>query len=356
MNKKIRIKNNNINYIVEIKFNFFKKKLQTVTKSKNKVFIIVDNKISFLTNHLNKKKNVYLIKVKGSEKIKSFKNYELLVNKILKKGIDRKSTIVSIGGGTVGDLSGYIASTILRGVKHILIPTTLLSQVDSSIGGKTGINSKFGKNLIGTFYQPSEVFIDPKILETLPVRQLKSGYAEIIKHSIINDYTFFNWLDKNYKEIFKLAKKEISYAIYKSIKIKAKYVIEDTKETLINNRSRAMLNFGHTFGHALESMNNYKRNLSHGEAISIGMCLAMKISCKMNLISNNEYNDFILHLKNVGLPIYDKRIEKNTIYNVMMSDKKNTQNLINLILLKRIGKAFYKRGLTKEKIKSYLIK
>ena len=141
-----------------------------------------------------------------------------------------------------------------------------------------------------------------------------------------------------------------------SIKIKAHFVKIDENEILINNNSRAMLNFGHTFGHALESMNNYKRNLSHGEAISIGMCLAMKISCKMNLISNNEYNDFILHLKNVGLPIYDKRIEKNTIYIVMMSDKKNTQNLINLILLKKIGKAFYKRGLTKEKIKSYLIK
>tara|TARA_Y100001970_G_C14133535_1_gene803033 strand:+ start:229 stop:1296 length:1068 start_codon:yes stop_codon:yes gene_type:complete len=350
MNKKIRIKNNNINYIVEIKFNFFKKKLQTVTKSKNKVFIIVDNKISFLTNHLNKKKNVYLIKVKGSEKIKSFKNYELLVNKILKKGIDRKSTIVSIGGGTVGDLSGYIASTILRGVKHILIPTTLLSQVDSSIGGKTGINSKFGKNLIGTFYQPSEVFIDPKILETLPVRQLKSGYAEIIKHSIINDYTFFNWLDKNYKEIFKLAKKEISYAIYKSIKIKAKYVIEDTKETLINNRSRAMLNFGHTFGHALETLYQYKKNITHGEAISIGMVTASQISHHLSSLSLQQLNMIINHLNKVSLPTYDKNIKNKKIFDIMKKDKKNEGKRFNLILIKKIGKAFYSRDVNLNKI------
>ena len=350
---KINTKSHNYKIIIE-KNSILKEILKEEKKQKN--FIIVDKKLLSLISKLKKNKNFNLITMQGGEKIKSLKYFEDITNKLLKLKIDRESCIIAIGGGTIGDLSGFIASTVLRGVKFILVPTTLLSQVDSSIGGKNGVNTSCGKNLVGTFYQPNKVIIDHSILNFLPKKQIISGYAEILKHAMIKNKNFYFWLTKNFKKIIKLESRFISIAIIESIKIKAHFVKIDENEILINDNSRAMLNFGHTFGHALESMNNYKQNLSHGEAISIGMCLAMKISCKMNLISNNEYNDFILHLKDVGLPISDKRIEKNTIYNVMMSDKKNTENLINLILLKRIGKAFYKRGLTKEKIKSYLIK
>ena len=182
------------------------------------------------------------------------------------------------GGGTLGDLSGFIASTILRGIDLILFPTTLLSQVDSSIGGKNGINTNSGKNLVGTFYQPKFVFIDPKMLKTLPKREILSGYAEIIKHGIINDIKFFNWLNKNSKKILTLDNKILTEAIYKSIIIKRKYVLKDEKENLKNINSRAILNFGHTFGHVIEQTNDYKTNLNHGEAVAIGMVMASKLS------------------------------------------------------------------------------
>ena len=272
--------------------------------------------------------------------------------KLLKHKIDRSSTLLAIGGGTVGDLSGFIASTILRGVNFILMPTTLLAQVDSSIGGKNGINTTYGKNLIGTFLQPDKVIIDPKVLKTLPKRELLSGYAEILKHSLIKNKNFYKWLRINYSRIINLEKNLIIKAIISSIKIKATFINKDEKENLITNSSRAMLNFGHTFGHALELMNNYNKKLNHGEAVSIGMAFATKISYKMNLINDKDYLDLINHLKKVGLPYYDKKIHTNKIYKLMIMDKKNTNNKINLILLKKIGQAYFERGLSPKDIKN----
>ena len=205
--------------------------------------------------------------------------------------------LIAIGGGTIGDLTGFIASTILRGVKFILIPTTLLAQVDSSIGGKNGINTSFGKNLIGTFLQPDLVIVDPAALVTLSKREVRSGYSEILKHALIKDKIFYKWLSSNYNHVIKLNSKFITQAIIKSIKIKAFFVQNDEKEKLINDSSRAMLNFGHTFGHALELMNKYNNKLSHGEAVSIGMSLAAKISNKLNLITIQEYDDLIIASK-----------------------------------------------------------
>ena len=268
MNKKIKIKSNEKNYYIEIKYNFFRNKLINLIDNNNKIIIIIDRNVEYLLNNIKFKNNIFIIKIKGSEKIKNFNNYEILTKKILSFGVDRNSIVIAIGGGTIGDLSGFVASTILRGVKFILIPTTLLSQVDSSIGGKNGINTNLGKNLIGTFYQPDEVFIDPRILKSLPKKEMQSGYAEIVKHALINDIFFFNWLDKNYKRIFKFEQNALVYAIHKSIKIKAKFIETDTKEILINNKSRALLNFGHTFGHALETLDEYKNKITHGEAIS----------------------------------------------------------------------------------------
>ena len=352
MNKKIKIKSKEKNYCIEIKYNFFRNKLIKLIKNKNKIIIIIDRNVEYLLNNIKFKNNIFIIKIKGSEKIKNFNNYEILTKKILSFGVDRNSIVIAIGGGTIGDLSGFIASTILRGVKFVLMPTTLLSQVDSSIGGKNGINTNLGKNLIGTFYQPDEVFIDPKILESLPKKELQSGYAEIVKHALINDIFFFNWLDKNYKRIFKFEQNALVYAIHKSIKIKAKFIETDSKEVLINNKSRALLNFGHTFGHALETLYEYKNKITHGEAISIGMIIASKLSNKLSSLKTNELIKITDHFCKVGLPIYDNKINNKKILSIIQKDKKNSDGKINLVLLKKIGKAYYSRNVNKK----YIIK
>jgi len=355
MKKIIQIKTINKKYPIFIEKDSIVSFIKNEKKSKKKIFIIIDIKVSYILKKISNEKNINIIKINGSEKIKSIDNYWKIISKLLKLKIDRSSTLIAMGGGTVGDLSGFVASTILRGIRFILIPTTLLSQVDSSIGGKNGINSYYGKNLIGTFLQPNKVIIDPKVLDTLSKRELKSGYAEILKHALINDKDFYKWLIRHYIKILNLDKEFIIKAIIKSIKIKAKFIQNDEKELLINSSSRAMLNFGHTFGHALEAMNDYNTMLTHGEAISIGMAFAAKISNKIKNITNSEYKQIIEHLNMVGLPSYDKRIKTNQIYKIMKSDKKNTDGKINLILLKKIGQAYYKRGLNKMMIKKLLI-
>ena len=355
MKKQILIKTTSKQYKVIIENNSIDRYLRSELRSESMIFIIIDSKISSKIDKIIKnKKNIFLIKVKGSEKLKSIETYWKIISKLLQKKIDRSSTIIAIGGGTIGDLCGFISSTILRGIKFILIPTTLLSQVDSSVGGKNGINSKQGKNLIGTFYQPDKVIIDPTVLKSLSLRQLKSGYAEIVKHALINDKNFYNWLKKNIKNFFLLKKNTLIYAISKSIRIKAKYIESDEEEKLVNSSSRAILNFGHTFGHALESINEYNSNLTHGEAISIGMIIASKISYKMKNIKKFELEDIINHFKNSGLPHSTKSRINNKLYKKIMTDKKNINNKINLILLKKVGEAYYKRGLNITKLKNLI--
>ena len=355
MKKQILIKTKSKKYKIFIENGSINTYLKSELRTDSKKFIIVDSKVSNKINKIIKnKKNVFLITVTGSEKLKSINSYWKIISKLLQKKIDRSSTIISIGGGTVGDLCGFISNTILRGVKFSLIPTTLLSQVDSSIGGKNGINSKYGKNLIGTFYQPDIVIIDPTILRSLSLKQLRAGYAEIVKHALINDKNFYIWLKKNLKNILLLKKNPLCYAILKSIKIKEKYVTSDEKEKLVNSSSRAMLNFGHTFGHALESINKYRSNLTHGEAISIGMILATKISYRMKNIRRSELDDIIYHFKQAGLPYSTKSMINNKLYKAITADKKNTNNKINLILLKKVGKAYYKRGLNITELKNLI--
>ena len=355
MKKQILINTKSKKYKIFIENGSINTYLKSELRNDSKKFIIVDNKVLKKINKIIKNnKNVSLITVKGSEKLKSINYYWKIISKLLQKKIDRSSTIISIGGGTVGDLSGFISSTILRGVKFVLVPTTLLSQVDSSVGGKNGINSIYGKNLIGTFYQPDIVIIDPTILKSLPLKQIRTGYAEIVKHALINDKNFYIWLKKNFKNIFLLKKNTLSYAISKSIKIKAKYVKSDEKEKLINLSSRALLNFGHTFGHALESINKFRSNLTHGEAISIGMIIATKISYRMKNIRRSELDDIINHFKQAGLPYSTKYMINNKLYKAITADKKNTNNKINLILLKKVGEAYYKRGLNIAELKNLI--
>ncbi len=356
MNKKINLSSKGKKYSVEIEVNSIKKKIESVINTNTNVIFLIDKKVFNVFKKVKNYKNLKYITINCSEKIKSFHNYSILCNKVLSLEVDRKSVLVAIGGGTLGDLVGFIASTILRGIDLILIPTTLLSQVDSSIGGKNGINTNFGKNLVGTFYQPKLVIIDPYILSSLPKRELLSGYAEIVKHAIIYDQKFFNWLNRNSKEIFKLKYDVLCKAIYKSISIKKTYVVKDEKEKLKNKYSRAILNFGHTFGHALETYYNYNKRLTHGEAISIGMMIATNISYKLNYLSFKDLIKIKKHFIANGLPIDDKQMYNKKIFEIIYKDKKNTNNKVNLILLKSIGESFFKLNINLNKIKKLLNK
>jgi 3-dehydroquinate synthase len=354
MNKKITLKTKDNIYSINIEPNSIVKNLNKIITTNNKVVFLIDRKVFYIFKKLKNYKNQKYLVINCSEKLKSFSNYAKISEKILNFNIDRSTKIVAIGGGTLGDLSGFIASTILRGVDLILFPTTLLSQVDSSIGGKNGINTNSGKNLVGTFYQPKLVYIDPKILTTLPKREILSGYAEIIKHGIINDIKFFNWLHKNSKKILNLNNKILSEAIYKSIIIKRKYVLKDEKENLKNNYSRAILNFGHTFGHALETYYKYNKKLTHGEAISIGMIIAVILSYKLGYLTLNHLNIIKNHFKLNNLPMSDNKMFHEKIFKIIEKDKKNDNKKINFVLIKKIGSAFLSNNLNLNKIKKTL--
>jgi 3-dehydroquinate synthase len=355
MNKKITLKIKGNIYSINIETNSIIKNLNKIISTNNKLVFLIDRKVFYIFKKLKNYKNQKYLVIDCSEKLKSFKNFAKISEKILNFNIDRSTRLVAIGGGTLGDLSGFIASTILRGVDLILFPTTLLSQVDSSIGGKNGINTNSGKNLVGTFYQPKFVFIDPKMLKTLPKREILSGYAEIIKHGIINDIKFFNWLNKNSKKILTLDNKILTEAIYKSIIIKRKYVLKDEKENLKNSNSRAILNFGHTFGHALETYYKYNKKLTHGEAISIGMIIASILSYKLGYLTLSDLNNIKNHFKLNNLPTSDKKMFNEKIFKTIEKDKKNDNKKINFVLIRKIGTAFLSNSLNLDKIKKTLL-
>ncbi|MDC3083118.1 3-dehydroquinate synthase [Pelagibacteraceae bacterium] len=320
MQTNLFIKNKKLNTSILIKRNYISTFVKKIAKENEKVFCIIDSKIKNKFN-FKKEKNIKIITIQCGERIKTINNYKNLAEKLIKNNVNRKSVLVAIGGGTLGDLAGFVSSTVLRGLDFFLIPTTLLSQVDSSIGGKNGINTSYGKNLLGTFYQPKEVLIDISVLNSLSKKEIKSGYAEIIKHALINDYNFFCWLEKNINKLLKLNKSILEKAIYKSIMIKLFYVRKDEKESLANSQSRAMLNFGHTIGHAIESHYNYKK-FKHGEAISIGMITEAKISNYLGLLSSTELDRIMVHFKKCKLKIFDKFIKEKKIINIINKDKK----------------------------------
>ena len=269
--------------------------------------------------------------------------------------INRDSVVVSIGGGVTGDLVGLASSIVLRGVKCIHVPTTLLSQVDSSVGGKTGINTKHGKNLVGTFYQPEGVLIDINFLKTLPERELRAGFAEVVKYSFIYDKKFFNYLENNIENIKKLKSPYIENIIFKSCQIKAKIVSIDEKEQGI----RAILNFGHTFAHAFESLINYdSKKLIHGEAVAIGMVCAFKLSIQMNLCSKKEAERCIRLISKFNLPtklkdINGLKLSSKELLNKFYLDKKVKNGKITLILCNGIGSALIKNNVNERTLKKF---
>ena len=348
MQTNLFIKNKKLNTSILIKKNYISTFVKNIAKKNEKVFCVVDSKIKNKFNFI-KEKNIKIITIECGEKIKTINGYKNLAEKLIKNNVNRKSVLVAIGGGTLGDLAGFVSSTVLRGLDFFLIPTTLLSQVDSSIGGKNGINTMYGKNLLGTFYQPKKVLIDISVLDSLPKKEIKSGYAEIIKHALINDYVFFCWLEKNINKLLNLNKSILEKAIYKSIMIKLFYVRKDEKESLLNSHSRAILNFGHTIGHAIESHYDYKK-FNHGEAISIGMITEAKISNYLGLLSSNELYRILLHFKKCNLKIFDKIIKEKKIIKIISKDKKNFKDNINFSLINKIGSSIFYKKLNKDKV------
>ncbi len=303
-----------------------------------------------------KNKNVSFIFIKANEKNKNQKTVDFILKNLLKKNFTRNDCLVSIGGGITGDIGGFASSLFKRGIKFINIPTTLLSQVDSSIGGKTGVNTKFGKNLIGTFYQPSLVISDTDFLNTLSKRELICGYGEIFKHALIANKKFFMFLKKNFTKIISLESPFVEKSIYESCKIKKLVIEKDEKEKNL----RQILNFGHTFAHAYEASLNYSKKLNHGEAVLIGIYSALKFSYINKLINKTEYHDINKLLKLSNLPWnlnkYFSRKDINKILSFMTKDKKNNSNKINLVLLKKIGKPLINQGYSKNKLNLFFKK
>ena len=292
----------------------------------------------------------------ANEKNKNLKNINIILNKLFKYNFNRNDCIISIGGGITGDVSGFAASIFKRGLKFINIPTTLLSQVDSSIGGKTGVNNKYGKNLIGSFMQPDLVISDISILNSLPKREIICGYGEILKHSLIKKGNTFKYLNKNYSKIISLKSPFIEKAIAESCKIKRNIVELDEKEKNL----RKILNLGHTFAHAYEATLSYTNKLNHGEAVILGIISSAKFSFENNILKKKDYNKIINHINYLKFPsnlkYYFKQKHINKIIKYMKSDKKNNSSKINLILIKQIGKVILGSTFNESIIKKFLVK
>ena len=302
------------------------------------------------------KKKIYIILIKANEKNKSQKTINNILETLLNKNFSRQDCLISVGGGITGDVGGFAASIFKRGLQFINIPTTLLSQVDSSIGGKTGINSKHGKNLIGSFYQPKLVVSDTNFLKTLPQREIICGYGEILKHSLIANKSLYQFLDKHILHILNIKSPFIEKVIFQSCKIKKEVVEKDEKEKNL----RKILNFGHTFAHAFEASLNYSKKLNHGEAVLLGIYMALKFSYKNKYIKKKEYESVIKHIKNSGLPfdikIYFSSKHLNKILSFMIKDKKNHSKNVNLILLKKIGSPVINNYFTVNFLRKFLSK
>ncbi|MFN4010312.1 MAG: 3-dehydroquinate synthase [Pannonibacter sp.] len=293
--------------------------------------------------------------VPPGEQTKCFAEYQRLCDEVLAARLERGDAVLAFGGGVVGDLAGFVAASVRRGMSFIQIPTTLLSQVDSSVGGKTGINSRHGKNLIGAFHQPDLVLADTAILDTLSLREFRAGYAEVVKYGLLGDAAFFDWLEANWREIFSggPAREE---AVARSCMAKAATVSADEREA----GQRALLNLGHTFGHALESAVDYaSERLVHGEGVSIGMTLAHEFSCRLGLIDDAVVERVTAHLVEVGLPTHIRQIPgqmppAETLLDIIAQDKKVSRGALTFILTRGIGQAFVEKGVDPDTVLTFL--
>ena len=292
-----------------------------------------------------------IIVVPPGEATKNFTQLQGVLNRLLDLRVERKDTILALGGGVVGDLAGFAAAILHRGVNLVQVPTTLLAQVDSSVGGKTAINAAQGKNLIGAFYQPKMVLSDVATLDSLPTRELRAGYGEVVKYGLIDDFPFFEWLEEHGSDVLSGNRTALCHAIAASCRSKAAIVTRDERE----GGDRALLNLGHTFAHALEAESGYDGRLLHGEAVAIGLHMAFALSSELGLCPRQETDRLQRHLISTGLPATVDQIELKTltpevIMQHMRQDKKVTDGRLTFILARGIGRAFIKNNVTEDAV------
>jgi 3-dehydroquinate synthase len=291
----------------------------------------------------------------AGESTKSWSHLETLTDKLLDLGIERGDHVIALGGGVIGDLVGFATSILKRGCGFVQVPTTLLAQVDSSVGGKTAINSRAGKNLIGAFHQPALVLIDPQVLDTLPIRQARAGYAEVVKYGLIDDFAFFEWCEANGAALLAGDPDARAYAIAHSVAAKARIVAEDERET---TGKRALLNLGHTFGHALEAETGFSDKLLHGEGVAAGMALAFGFSAAQGLCPGQDAERVAAHLRAVGLPdglaAAGITASGETLVEHMLHDKKMDAGTLPFLLAKGIGRTYLDKGVDLTNIAAFL--
>lgn len=296
-----------------------------------------------------------VIALPAGEKTKSFAHLEEVVDGVLAARLERGDVVVALGGGVIGDLAGFAAGIVRRGMNFVQIPTSLLAQVDSSVGGKTGINSARGKNLVGVFHQPKLVLADTEVLDTLPIREFRAGYAELAKYGLIDRPDFFAWLEENWGKVF-AGGPQRTEAIAEACRAKADVVGRDEFET----GDRALLNLGHTFGHALEAATRYdSARLVHGEGVAIGMALAYRFSSRLNLASPDDAARVEAHLRTVGLPwrmadIPGELPDAEALLAFIAQDKKVSRGALNFILTRGIGQAFIAKDVPASEVLSFL--
>ena len=312
----------------QIIFNDFEKSLKEVLPKNKKIIVVTDKNVNELYGKTFS--NFFVIEIGLGEGIKTLQTIEFIIDKLIELEADRHSFLLGIGGGIVCDITGFAASIFMRGIDFGFVSTTLLSQVDASIGGKNGVNFSSYKNIIGNFNQPNFVVCDTKMLNTLPKKEIKCGLGEIIKHALISDAEMFDFISENYENILDLDDTILPKLIFDNINIKAKIVEKDEKE----QAERKKLNFGHSLAHAIEKHSD----LSHGEAVAVGIIFASKISLQKGYISDIEYDKIKEVLLKYDLPI-ELNIEKEKIFNAIKKDKKRNSDNISFVLLEKIGKA-----------------
>ena len=343
---------NEYKIIIENSFNTLIENLKELNIENKKICIVTEKyvagiyleRISSILYENCKAVSSYVFK--PGEKHKTLNTVQGIYEHLINEHFDRNDLLIALGGGVTGDLTGYVASTYMRGIDFIQIPTTLLSQVDSSIGGKTGVDFKQYKNMVGAFHHPRLVYINVETLKTLPAREFSSGMAEVIKHGMIMDLTYYKWLDENKTKILEYENNILIEMIYKSCHIKKTVVEEDPFEKGL----RAILNFGHTIGHAIEKYKNFE--LLHGECVSLGMVAALRISFDRGNISFEELSSAIKLLKFFRLPTFVPSINTDKVSNFTLSDKKMDSGVIKFILLDSMGKALIDKSVTSSEIKS----
>lgn len=296
-----------------------------------------------------------VITLPAGEKTKSFAHLEEVVDGVLAAKLERRDVVVALGGGVIGDLAGFASGIVRRGMNFVQIPTSLLAQVDSSVGGKTGINSARGKNLVGVFHQPKLVLADTQVLDTLPIREFRAGYAELAKYGLIDRPAFFAWLEDNWRDVFAGGAARVE-AIAEACRAKADVVARDEFET----GDRALLNLGHTFGHALEAATRYDgTRLVHGEGVAIGMALAHRFSARLNLASPDDADRVEAHLRAVGLPwrmsdIPGELPDAEALLGFITQDKKVSRGALTFILTHGVGQAFIAKDVPPSEVLAFL--